>query len=71
MNKPQNKIVIVLAFFAIYVIWGSTYFLNKIAFKYWDNHKKDSAIFYFLEGIKYNQLVSNNIGVKSYFLIVL
>lgn len=31
MNKPQNKIVIVLAFFAIYVIWGSTYLLNKIA----------------------------------------
>ena len=31
MNKPQNKILIVLAFFAIYVIWGSTYLLNKIA----------------------------------------
>jgi drug/metabolite transporter (DMT)-like permease len=31
MNKPQNKIVVVLAFFAIYVIWGSTYLLNKIA----------------------------------------
>ena len=31
MNKPKNKIVIVLAFFAIYVIWGSTYLLNKIA----------------------------------------
>ncbi len=31
MNKPQNKIFIALAFFAIYVIWGSTYFLNKIA----------------------------------------
>ena len=31
MDKPQNKILIVLAFFAIYVIWGSTYLLNKIA----------------------------------------
>ena len=31
MNNPQNKILIVLAFFAIYVIWGSTYLLNKIA----------------------------------------
>ena len=31
MTKPQNKILIVLAFFAIYVIWGSTYLLNKIA----------------------------------------
>ena len=31
MNKPQNKILIALAFFAIYVIWGSTYLLNKIA----------------------------------------
>ena len=31
MNKPNNSILIVLAFFAIYVIWGSTYLLNKIA----------------------------------------
>lgn len=31
MDKPQNKILIALAFFAIYVIWGSTYLLNKIA----------------------------------------
>ncbi len=31
MNKPQNKVLIILAFFAIYVIWGSTYLLNKIA----------------------------------------
>lgn len=31
MAKPQNGILIVLAFFAIYVIWGSTYLLNKIA----------------------------------------
>ncbi len=31
MDKPQNKIIIALAFFAIYVIWGSTYLLNKIA----------------------------------------
>lgn len=30
MTKPQNKLLIVLAFFAIYVIWGSTYLLNKI-----------------------------------------
>jgi len=31
MWKPQNKLLILLAFFAIYVIWGSTYLLNKIA----------------------------------------
>ena len=31
MAKHQNRILIVLAFFAIYVIWGSTYLLNKIA----------------------------------------
>lgn len=32
MNKSKNNIVlIVLAFFSIYVIWGSTYLLNKIA----------------------------------------
>lgn len=32
MNKmPRYKLLIVLAFFAIYVIWGSTYLLNKIA----------------------------------------
>ena len=32
MNKSKNNVVlIVLAFFSIYVIWGSTYLLNKIA----------------------------------------
>ncbi len=31
MGKPQNKVVIIIAFFSIYVIWGSTYLLNKIA----------------------------------------
>ena len=31
MNKASNPILIVLAFFSIYVIWGSTYLLNKIA----------------------------------------
>jgi len=31
MEKQQNTGLIVLAFFAIYVIWGSTYLLNKIA----------------------------------------
>ena len=31
MSKPSQKLLIVLAFFAIYVIWGSTYLLNKIA----------------------------------------
>ena len=31
MNKPNQKVLIVLAFFSIYVIWGSTYLLNKIA----------------------------------------
>lgn len=31
MNPTPNKTLIVLAFFSIYVIWGSTYLLNKIA----------------------------------------
>lgn len=31
MNKTPNTVFIVLAFFSIYVIWGSTYLLNKIA----------------------------------------
>lgn len=31
MNKSKNPTLILLAFFAIYVIWGSTYLLNKIA----------------------------------------
>lgn len=31
MPHSKNKVLIVLAFFAIYVIWGSTYLLNKIA----------------------------------------
>lgn len=31
MSKSHNALLIVLAFFAIYVIWGSTYLMNKIA----------------------------------------
>jgi drug/metabolite transporter (DMT)-like permease len=31
MGKSHNPLLIVLAFFSIYVIWGSTYLLNKIA----------------------------------------
>ena len=31
MNQSRNPVFIILAFFAIYVIWGSTYLLNKIA----------------------------------------
>ncbi len=31
MQKPSSKLLIILAFFAIYVIWGSTYLFNKIA----------------------------------------
>lgn len=31
MGKPNNTTLIILAFFSIYVIWGSTYLLNKIA----------------------------------------
>ncbi|APU11490.1 multidrug transporter [Cellulophaga lytica] len=31
MSKSSNTTLIILAFFSIYVIWGSTYLLNKIA----------------------------------------
>jgi len=31
MGKSSNSALVILAFFAIYVIWGSTYLLNKIA----------------------------------------
>jgi len=31
MKKPRNLVLIIGAFFSIYVIWGSTYLLNKIA----------------------------------------
>lgn len=31
MKASKNTLLIVLAFFSIYVIWGSTYLLNKIA----------------------------------------
>ena len=31
MEKNRNTTLIILAFFSIYVIWGSTYLLNKIA----------------------------------------
>ncbi|WP_435314758.1 EamA family transporter [Cellulophaga fucicola] len=31
MSKSSNTTLIVLAFFSIYIIWGSTYLLNKIA----------------------------------------
>jgi drug/metabolite transporter (DMT)-like permease len=30
MTKPKSSVLIILSFFAIYVIWGSTYLLNKI-----------------------------------------
>lgn len=43
----------------------AAFYLNKIAFAYSDLNKKDSAIFYFLEGAKYNDLVNNKAGVKS------
>ena len=31
MPKPSPKALIIVAFFSIYIIWGSTYLLNKIA----------------------------------------
>ena len=31
MSQSKNPLFIILAFFSIYVIWGSTYLLNKIA----------------------------------------
>jgi len=31
MNRPQNTTLVILAFFAMYIIWGSTYLLNKVA----------------------------------------
>ena len=31
MNQSKNPLFIILAFFSIYVIWGSTYLLNKVA----------------------------------------
>lgn len=31
MSKTPNPVLVILAFFSIYVIWGSTYLLNKIA----------------------------------------
>ena len=31
MSKHPNTVLVLLAFFSIYVIWGSTYLLNKIA----------------------------------------
>ncbi|WP_108425511.1 EamA family transporter [Flagellimonas amoyensis] len=33
MGKSSTSVLVILAFFAIYVIWGSTYLLNKIAVK--------------------------------------
>lgn len=31
MSLPKSTVIIILAFFSIYVIWGSTYMLNKVA----------------------------------------
>ncbi|MEP5341320.1 MAG: EamA family transporter [Algibacter sp.] len=31
MSKSKKSVLIILAFFSVYVIWGSTYLLNKIA----------------------------------------
>ena len=33
MGVPRNRLLVILAFFAIYVIWGTTYLLNKIVVK--------------------------------------
>lgn len=33
MSQPPNKLIVIGAFFSIYVIWGSTYLLNKIVVK--------------------------------------
>lgn len=33
MPKSNSRLLIILAFFAIYVVWGSTYLFNKIAVK--------------------------------------
>lgn len=33
MKQTPNKSLVILAFFSIYVIWGSTYLLNKMAVK--------------------------------------
>lgn len=30
MSKPKSSVLIIFSFFSIYVIWGSTYLLNKI-----------------------------------------
>lgn len=30
-NQPKDQLAIIAAFFSIYIIWGSTYLLNKIA----------------------------------------
>jgi len=30
-QTSKNPVLVILAFIAIYVIWGSTYLLNKIA----------------------------------------
>ncbi len=31
MSSKNSKVLIILAFFSIYIFWGSTYFLNKVA----------------------------------------
>ena len=31
MQRPSSKVLIIIAFIAIYLIWGSTYLLNKIS----------------------------------------
>ena len=41
------------------------YSLNKIAFIYWELNNKDSSVFYFLEGIKYNEKINNRNGIKA------
>ena len=45
MSGNKNTTLIVLAFFAIYVIWGSTYLFNKIAV--------DEIPPFFLAGIRF------------------
>ena len=65
MNQSKNPILIVVAFFSIYVIWGSTYLLNKIAVSFIFKSNEIAFAKDFFAFLKENKVNAKNI--KGYF----
>ena len=58
-KNDKNFILIILAFLAIYIIWGSTYLFNKIAVKENYSLKKPLIVYQTTtDNLKYKNMLS-------------